>query len=186
MTRQTHPKTSVLPQNQSKDPIRNQSVQFAVPRTADGADIYRLVRDGGTLELNSAYAYMLVGMHFRETSVVARTPVTLGGFVWAYILPERINTLFVWQIGVAPEHRGCGLASAMLCEVLRRPACRSVTHLEATVTPSNQASMGLFRGLGKRLGANVVIGRGLETDLFPEPAHEAEMLIRIGPFAPIT
>jgi len=186
MTRQTHPKITVPARSQSKASIRNRHFHFAAPRTTDGADIYRLVRDGGTLELNTAYAYLLLGMHFSETSVVVRNPSTLCGFVWAYILPERNDTLFVWQIGVTPASRGAGLASEMLREALRRPACRDVTHLEATVTPSNQASMALFRGLGEKLGANVAIEAGLETTLFPETSHEAEMLIRVGPFDPIT
>ena len=73
----------------------------------------------------------------------------------------------------------------MLRETLRRPACRNVTHLEATVTPSNRASMALFRGFGEKLGAKVDIETGLETGLFPDPAHESEMLVRIGPFDPI-
>lgn len=157
--------------------------QFERPTAADGAAIYRLVRDGGTLELNSAYAYLLIGAHFADTSVIARDDAgSLGGFVWAYRLPERPDTLFVWQIGVAPDCRGHGLGHALLAEALARPDCRAVTHLEATVTPSNAASMALFRGFGRRHGAPVTVSTAFETNLFPESTHEAEMLLRIGPF----
>ncbi len=155
--------------------------QFTQPAESDGAAIYRLVRDGGTLELNSAYAYLLMGAHFGETSVIARDGSSLCGFVWAYCLPQRPDTLFVWQIGVAPDCRGAGLGHALLAEALSRPACHAVTHLEATVTPSNEASLALFRGFGRRCGAPVVLSTAFGTELFPDPAHETEMLVRIGP-----
>ena len=155
---------------------------FTRPNESDGAAIYRLVRDGGTLELNSAYAYLLTGAHFGATSAIVRDGSTLCGFVWAYRLPERPETLFVWQIGVAPAYRGHGLGHALLSEVLARPACRGVTHLEATVTPSNEASMALFRGFARRCGVPVAETAAFDTGLFPDPAHETEMLVRIGPF----
>ena len=159
-------------------------IRFSQPIASDGADIYRLVRDGGTLELNSAYAYLLAGAHFGGTSVIARDGASLCGFVWAYLVPQRQDTLFVWQIGVAENSRGTGLGYTLLQEALSHPACRRVTHLEATVTPSNEASMALFRGFGRRLDAPVATSTAFGTDLFPDPSHEAEMLVRIGPFEP--
>ena len=163
--------------------MRRRAFQFSRPTASDGAAIYRLVRDGGTLELNSAYAYLLIGAHFGDTSVIARDETgSLCGFVWAYRLPERTDTLFVWQIGVSPDCRGSGLGYALLAEAIARPACHDATHLEATVTPSNSASMALFRGFGRQHRAPVTVSTAFETNLFPESTHEAEMLIRIGPF----
>jgi len=155
---------------------------FTRPTESDGTAIYRLVRDGGTLELNSAYAYLLVGAHFGETSVIAHDGSTPCGFVWAYRLPERPDTLFVWQIAVAPAYRGRGLGHALLRTALARPACRDVKHLEATVTPSNEASMGLFRNFGRQFGLPVALSTAFDASLFPDPAHETEMRVRIGPF----
>lgn len=160
------------------------SFQLERPTLKDGAEIYRLVRDGGTLELNTAYAYLLAGAHFSGTSVVARKGSDLCGFVWAYPVPERTDTLFVWQIGVARECRGTGLGTAMLRELLRRHACERITHVEATVTPSNEASLRLFHGLAEKLDANIETGVGFDASLFPEPGHESELLVRIGPIGP--
>jgi L-2,4-diaminobutyric acid acetyltransferase len=160
------------------------SIQLVKPTPSDGAEIYRLVRDGGTLELNTAYAYVLTGTHFSSTSVVARKGSTLVGFVWAYAVPERSNTLFVWQIGVAKECRGTGLATEMLRELLGRRECQRVTHVEATVTPSNEASLRLFHGLAAKLGANIQTRVGFDASLFPKPGHEPELLVRIGPIDP--
>jgi L-2,4-diaminobutyric acid acetyltransferase len=157
---------------------------FARPTASDGAAIWRLVQADGTLEPNSAYAYLLTGAHFGATSVVARHHGKIAGFVWAYLLPDRPDTVFVWQIGVAEGSRGLGLGAAMLREILRRPECRNVTRMEATVTPSNHASMALFRGFARRQGCSVDLSTGFGSDLFPDPRHETELLVRIGPFEP--
>jgi L-2,4-diaminobutyric acid acetyltransferase len=58
---------------------------------------------------------------------------------------------------------------------------RGVTHLEATVTPSNQASWALFRGFAKRAGAACHEIPAFPSHLFPDGDHEEEVRIRIGP-----
>ncbi|MPY73578.1 MAG: diaminobutyrate acetyltransferase [Alphaproteobacteria bacterium] len=155
------------------------------PHASDGSAIWRFVSDAGTLERNSAYAYMLLGAHFGETSVIARRNGRVVGFVWAYLVPDRPNTVFVWQIGVAGSCRGHGLGSTMLQEILSRPACREVAFMEATVTPSNHASMALFRGVARNRNTTLDLSSGFDCSAFPDPGHEAEMLVRIGPFSPI-
>ena len=151
------------------------------PRASDGAEIWRLVGEGGTLERNSAYAYMLLGAHFGGTSVVARMDGTIVGFVWSYLLPERPDTVFVWQIGVAAGSRGRGLGAAMLREMLARPACSRVAFVEATVTPSNRASLALFRGFARKRNALFDLSAEFDNSTFPDSGHETEMLVRIGP-----
>jgi L-2,4-diaminobutyric acid acetyltransferase len=156
------------------------------PAAADGAAIWRLVCDDGTLERNSAYAYMLLGAHFRGTSVVARRNGAIEGFVWAYIVPHRPDTVFVWQIGVTAASRGLGLGSAMLREIVSRPECGKVAFVEATVTPSNKASMALFLSFARHARAPLDMSVGFDRRAFPDPGHETEMLIRIGPLGRAT
>ena len=151
------------------------------PAAADGAAIWRLVCDDGTLEPNSAYAYMLLGGHFGGTSVVARRNGAIEGFVWAYLVPDRPDTVFVWQIGVTAAGRGLGLGSAMLREILSRPECGKVAFLEATVTPSNEASMALFLSFARHTRAPLDVSIGFDRRAFPDAGHETEMLVRIGP-----
>jgi L-2,4-diaminobutyric acid acetyltransferase len=154
---------------------------LSCPYASDGAEIWRLVREDGTLERNSAYAYMLLGAHFGGTSVVARADGQIVGFVWSYLLPERPDTVFVWQIGVAAASRSRGLAAAMLREMLSRPACSSVAFVEATVTPSNRASLALFRSFARKRNAPLDLSAGFDSSAFPDSSHESEMLVRIGP-----
>jgi len=158
-------------------------VVLGAPCVRDGAAIHRLVDACKPLDLNSTYAYLLLCEHFAETCVRAERVGRTVGFVSAYRPPQRRNVIFVWQVAVAEEMRGQGLARAMLQELLARSALRGCRYLETTVSPSNEASRRLFHGLARELGApvneRVLFG---EHD-FGEEHHECEALIRIGPFA---
>jgi L-2,4-diaminobutyric acid acetyltransferase len=136
--------------------------------------------EASTLDTNSPYAYVLWGDHFAATSRVARGGEEVVGFVMAHRVPDRPDVLFVWQVGVAASQRGRGLASRLLDEAWR--SVEGVRWLEATVTPSNQASDRLFRAFAVRHGAELSTSEAYGEDLFPDGQdHEAEVLYRIGP-----
>lgn len=152
-------------------------------RLGDGAAMWQFVADHGGLELNTAYAYMVFADDFTDTCVVAvdQDQDVLAGFVLGYRPPTRPDTLFVWQVGVAPSHRGQGLARRMILELLERNA-PEVRFLESTVTPSNTASRRLFRSVAEARGTTCDVSEYMTEDLFPEEGHEAEEKFRIGPF----
>jgi L-2,4-diaminobutyric acid acetyltransferase len=156
------------------------------PTAHDGARVWQLLGRTGGLERNTAYAYLLLCSHFADTSLVAEAGAgaDLAGFVLAYRPPARPGEVFVWQIGVAPEARGAGLGGHLLEGLIALPGCAGVTHLTATVGPSNRASRALFAGFARRRGVPCEVGPGFTADLFPEP-HEAEELLRIGPLGPV-
>jgi len=157
---------------------------FRHPTVPDGLAIWRLVGEAGTLDLNSTYAYLMVCRDFADTCIVAEQAGRIAGFVMGYRPPLRPDTIFVWQIGVAPEARGCGLGSLVLDRLLESEGCSSVRFLETNVTPSNGASRALFAGLAQRLRTTIQELEGFASSLFPEPSHEPERLLRIGPFEP--
>ncbi len=151
------------------------------PLEADGAQMWRLVRDSGVLDRNSAYLYLLVGAHFRDTSVVAAAGDRLVGFISGYLPPTRPGVLFIWQVAVNEAARGRGIAGRMLDDLIARPACAGVTAMETTVTPSNGASRAMFASFARRNGASIDETAGFTGDLFPADVHEDERLLRIGP-----
>ena len=154
------------------------------PRVDDGPRIWRLVKDSEALDLNSPYCYLLLCHHFGDTCIVAQDREALVGFIVGYRPPDTPNVVVVWQIGVAASKRGQGIGLAMLHELLSRDACREVSFLEATVTPSNTASRALFTTLAQSLNAECIELPGFAASLFPqESGHEAEHLLRIGPFS---
>lgn len=152
------------------------------PEKADGAGVWRAVRDAGTLDLNSSYAYLLLCDRFADTSVVAEFEGEVVGFVMGFIPPRSPHVHFVWQVGVSSKMRGYGLGRSLLERAVAGEACRDVTHMETTITPSNEASDALFRSFARSVGAEVEVSAedGFPAEIFPD-GKEAELLYRIGP-----
>lgn len=88
----------------------------------------------------------------------------------------------MWQITVAPPHRGQGIGVEMLASLLERLA-KDVRYLEATITPSNTASQRMFQALARRFDAPYVESATplFPREVFPGGDHEEERAIRIGP-----
>lgn len=150
------------------------------PTPADAGGVWRLVKDSGSLDANSAYCYMLLFRHFADTCQIAERDGDVVGFVTAFVPPADRETLFVWQIAVAPETRGQGVGGQLLRALLRLPAAGGVSRLEATVSPGNAPSRRLFEALARERGT--VCERtegGYPAEAFPEPGHEAEPLLRV-------
>lgn len=164
---------SAVPQTQS-------ALHFRAARRGDGAALWRLVQDAGTLELNSAYFYLLFAEHFGATCLVAEQDGVVVGGVIAYRPPAELDAVFVWQIGVAPAARGQGLGKQLLHELLQLSGCNGVRWLTATVAEDNLASARLFRGFARDRNVACETQTFFSSDLFPEP-HTAEPLFRIGP-----
>ncbi len=160
----------------------DQRIRYRGAAPEDGKALHRLVDDGGVLELNSCYSYVLLCDHFGGTTVVAEHEGEAVGFVTAYRPPSHPDTVFVWQVGTHPRMRGRGVARGLLDALIKRPGCRGIRFLEATVTPSNTASRRLFASFARHRGAEFHEGEGYPGETFAEEEHEPENLIRIGPF----
>lgn len=178
----------LTPKNDHADITDNQTI-LSEPHPDDGADIESLVRSCGALDNNSTYAYLLLCKHFAATCVVARRHGRLAGFISGYLKPGSEDTLFVWQVAVAPEARRQGLGGAMLRHLLQRHQLRQVGFLEATVGPENLASRALFTGFAEELGTRCEVSVEFARELFSQKGaggtqaeHEDEYLFRIGPF----
>lgn len=149
------------------------------PDSRDGAALWRIAGDSQSLDLNSPYAYLMWCDYFAKTSLVAEVDGWPAAFLMGFRPPERPHVLFVWQVAVADEHRGCGLAGKMLAELFERePTLRA---LEATVTPSNTASRALFTSFARRRGWSCAERPYLSSEHFPTRGHEPEVLFQIGP-----
>ncbi|MEX3618752.1 diaminobutyrate acetyltransferase [Paenibacillus glucanolyticus] len=158
-------------------------IVYRRPEAQDGARVWELVRDTGSLDLNSPYCYMLLGDYFNDTCMIAEHEGDIIGFISAFRSPRNPETLFVWQVAVAGSHRRQGIAKAMLTRLMNQRACHGVRFIETTVSPSNMASRRLFLGYAeeKSIPSTVTVGYGAE--MFPDgTSHEDEPLFVIGPF----
>lgn len=154
-------------------------ISLTAPNIDDGAAVYQLVKRSPPLDLNSRYSYLLLCDHFSETCILARHGSQVAGFISAYRHPRKPDTLFVWQVAVAEEMRGRGLAGLMLERILLKTPWAS--WIETTVTPSNRASISFFQAFADARGAGCHRQPYMTEDLFDTDAHEEEMLLRIGP-----
>jgi L-2,4-diaminobutyric acid acetyltransferase len=131
------------------------------------------------LDLNSIYSYHLIAKHHANTSIVAEFQGDIVGFISAYTLPDKPDTLFIWQVAVDAKMRGKGIAGMMLSGLLSRPAMDSVRYLETTVNPSNKASRGLFERFSKERGYPIEEETFLTEEDFGAGEHESEIMLRI-------
>jgi L-2,4-diaminobutyric acid acetyltransferase len=158
------------------------AVSCRPPDREDAAAAHTLVRACPPLDVNSLYAYLLLCTHFAATSVVAEADGRAVGFAGAYLEPADPSVLFVWQIAVSAEARGLGIGRAMLDDLLDRSACRGVSHVEATITPSNASSWKLFGSFAAGRGAACTTTPMFGAADFGTESHEDEHLLRMGPF----
>ena len=161
-------------------------VGIRAPSPDEGALLWEIARDAGGLDLNSPYAYMMMGRHFPETCALAEVYGKPAGFVVAHRIPARPDVLFIWQVAVLPEFRGLGIAKQMFDALLSRAVNSGVRIMEATVTPSNEASAALFTAFAKSRNAALKIRTGFTAAQFPQGhGHEAEDLYVIAPVSVI-
>lgn len=161
--------------------MSGQTFSLRAPTIEDGAEIWRLARSCD-LDLNSPYQYLLWCRDFGDTSVIAVVDGAMVGFVTGYYRPAEADTLFVWQIAVGKAWRRQGLALAMLAH-LRDRLAPELRYVEASVTPSNEPSASLFRSLAAASGVEVASDELFGGFVFPpECPHDAELLVRLGPF----
>lgn len=159
-----------------------ESITLRPPMLEDGMAVFHLIENCPPLDVNSSYCNLLQSSHFAGTSVAAESNGEIVGFISGYIVPERPNTLFIWQVAVAEQGRGVGLASRMLEHILARTLCNNVAYLETTITEDNQASWALFRRLAKYLTADFKSGEWMDKTTHFAGQHDSEALVRIGPF----
>lgn len=153
------------------------------PSSDDGAAVNDLVNRCKPLDENSVYCNLLQCSHFRETSALAELDGEVAGFVSGYLVPESPNSLFVWQVAVAPEARGLKLAKRMILEILHRPVARGVNTLQTTITPDNAASHGVFKSVASSLGTEVETQVMFDKEDHFDGQQSSEVLWRIGPFS---
>ncbi|MEE4302501.1 MAG: diaminobutyrate acetyltransferase [Pseudomonadales bacterium] len=151
-----------------------------MPSDRDGRRIHDLVAACPPLDRNSMYCNLLQASHFADTAIVAELDGQLVGCVTGYRLPDDPSVLFVWQVAVSEAGRGRGLAKRMLKALIER-FDGDVRHLHTTITPDNEASWALFRGLARDLGAETRHDVLFARDTHFGGAHDDEMLLRIGP-----
>jgi L-2,4-diaminobutyric acid acetyltransferase len=153
------------------------------PVPSDGKSMWELVKNSKSLDLNSLYHYILMAHHFGDSSIAAFNNNELAGFVTAYFPPVKKDTIFVWQVCVSEKFQGNGLGKKMLTTLAKSAHPFSkIKYLDATITPSNNASIALFTSTAKALDCNYTFDEIVYPEtFFGKSGHEPEKLFHIGP-----
>lgn len=154
------------------------------PTDTDGSEVHRLIARCPSLDDNSLYCNLLQCTHFGATSAVAELDGEIVGVLVAFFLPERQNTLFVWQVGVDERVRGMRIATRLLFDVLGRIDCHKVRYVQATVTEDNEASWALFESLAKSLKSKTRRKPLFDRDRHFDGQHDSEIMLTVGPLQP--
>ena len=151
-------------------------MRIEAPDVSHGADMWRIARDSGSLDLNSSYAYLLLSRDFGRSCRVAIVDGEVIGFVVGYLRPDSVQSLFIWQIAVDQRARGQGVAACLLDDVVA--AVPEVITLETTITADNEPSQRLFTSFAERHGGVISISTLFDDRDFPD-GHDAELLYEI-------
>lgn len=177
------PKYYLTDQSAKKNLTASESAafQFRSLEPADGMALHQLVKDCSPLDTNSAYCNLLQCSHFQTTSIAAVSEGRLVGSVTGYRIPDRLDTLFVWQVAVHPTVRGQGLARTMLQKLLAKKTLQDIRYIETSITPENEASTRLFAGLAKNRDAKMTRSVLFDKTIHFQDVHDTEYLFQIGP-----
>lgn len=173
------PPMAVIPVSSQVEPSPTR-ITVRTPTRDDAANMWRLA--DGAVDSNSPYSYLMLVEYLAGTCAVAvDDDGEIAGFVTGFRLPEDQSTLFIWQIAVSSKRRGLGIGAQLLDGVADRPMVPRLRYLEASVTPGNDASEGLFRAFAESRRTECVEEQLFEAADFPGD-HDPEVRFRIGPF----
>ena len=161
-------------------------LSFRAPDVGDASAIHALVKCCTPLDVNSRFCYQTFCDHFASTCVVAEADDEVIAFIIAYIPPERRDTLFVWQMAVDANFRECGVAKQMLRNLLSRHSLKRIRNIEASVSPSNEASSSLFQSLARECNTFLGKSQSSSATIFDVAHHQHNNLIRVGPIDSIS
>lgn len=139
-------------------------------------ELCQLIKSVGSLDLNSSYLYLLLAHYFSKDCLVAKIDQKIIGFVTA--IKTDNNTLFIWQIGINKNFQGQGIAKKLLQELIKKQP-NNIKRIEFSISPSNQASLGLFTKYAATIDSKILPVEKFETDLFFENGHEEEVFYQI-------
>jgi L-2,4-diaminobutyric acid acetyltransferase len=147
------------------------------PSLDDGMAVFDLVNDCKPLDLNSRYLYLLQCSHFANQCVLGTANGNLAAWVSTYVLPEKQDTLFIWQVAVSKEFRYLGLGKRLIQWIVAQQV--GIRKIQSSITLNNTASWGLFNSLAQDWDSSLSSQVWLKQNDHFDGHHHTEILVEI-------
>ncbi|HDR14031.1 MAG TPA: GNAT family N-acetyltransferase [Desulfobacteraceae bacterium] len=108
---------------------------------SDVPEVRKFVSGCPPLEAHTEFTYWVLASYFSNLCFIAETVDGIAGFVSAV---SNRGRCYLWQIGVAPPHRGGPLGKALIAAVVNEAATSGCKCLQFSIDPENRPSTGLF------------------------------------------
>lgn len=89
-----------------------------------------------------------------------------------YLLPDRPETLFIWQTATKPRHGVPRLGIDLMLYAIRKAVTDGVTEIQATVDRSNTPIVMLFKTVARELGGQIGFSHFCDGSLLASAAEE--------------
>ncbi|NKZ05098.1 GNAT family N-acetyltransferase [Actinomadura latina] len=114
---------------------------------ADYERIIAVVDDWWGREVHGALPRLFLD-HFHRTSLIAETGDDLAGFLIGFLSPSFPATAYIHFAGVAPAHRGTGLARRLYKTFFTLARAGGRTAVRALTSPQNTGSIAFHEAMG--------------------------------------
>lgn len=158
--------------------MRSMNIEVKHPILVESNRMWELAEKAG-LDVNSSYSYLMMTKFFNDRCFVIKDDDIVIGFVTGFILKDDVY--FVWQIAIDPDYQGNGLSQKLLHDAVKILMTKhQIKFIQATVSPENKASMGLFKSIASSYNTFFAVKEGFTESHFPDDKPE-EKLIQVGP-----
>ena len=119
--------------------MNSQSIRSVT--TEDAGVLHSLATQCPPLDVHTPYTYWVLTHMFADGCFVAEVDGNPIGFITTV---RKNSVAFLWQIGVTEAHRGTGLATRLLAEVVSWARSLNITAVQLSIDPANVASTMAF------------------------------------------
>lgn len=109
---------------------------------ADASVLHLLATQCPPLDVHTPYTYWVLTHMFSDGCFVAEVDGDSVGFVTTV---RKGTVAFLWQIGVRETHRGTGLSTRLIAQVVSWARTHNITTIQLSIDPGNEASTMAFR-----------------------------------------
>jgi len=166
--------------------VNTDRLLFRTPVPDDGSEIHALLTRCQGLDINSPQSYLLLCEHFSSTCMVAEQDNRVVAFISSYALPERHDTLFIWQLAVDEHLRGQGVAKRLFRQLLSMRNLKRIRYVEAMLDPGNKVAQTLFASLARKCHCDLDRLTVFPASMFNDAGHGEQHMVRVGPIGSVS